>query len=247
MRLDQKLTLSAALFALAVPVATEGAPGLLVGWETWTESGADTWNATLLNGMSGQGKGTPESGGSWFNFSNATVANGASSDGTFGTFAGAVADNTTNASNDATALSNGYDGFIDFTVTNTSLDAIELSAFHFDAGAFRPNAANEWGLSVQSGAVTNGSVESSTGPVTTAAAPIVDDYDIDLTGLADRTVGVGESVVFRLNWTGGTAPPASGGHHTFLDNVGISGTVIPEPTSLALLGLGSLLVARRRR
>jgi hypothetical protein len=44
----------------------------------------------------------------------------------------------------------------------------------------------------------------------------------------------------------GNTGDATTNHITFLDDITVSSTV-PEPTSLALLGLGSLLVARRRR
>jgi len=40
---------------------------------------------------------------------------------------------------------------------------------------------------------------------------------------------------------------ATGGGNTNVDNVTLTGEVVPEPGSLALLGLGGLLIARRRR
>jgi hypothetical protein len=215
---------------------------LIAGWETWSEVAADTWDATQTSGTTAQGVGTVESGGTWSNFTNGTVANGASDDGTYGSLV-TGADTAVGASTDGVTLFNGYDGYIDFTVTDTTGTARDLAGFHFDSGAFRPKAALNWELSVVAGDLTPGSVAVG-GPVTVAAAPIVDDYDVDLTVLADSTLDANGSVTFRLSFTGGT--DGSAGHHLFLDNVGVSDTsVIPEPSSLALLGLLSVAACGR--
>ena len=60
----------------------------------------------------------------------------------------------------------------------------------------------------------------------------------------DVAISVGDSIIVHVNVAGGNLPSA-GGH----DGVFIQGdlTYIPEPGSLALLGLGSLLMLRRRR
>ena len=55
---------------------------------------------------------------------------------------------------------------------------------------------------------------------------------------------------YRLEITGGDIPALGTnetGNHTGIDNLSINGSVTPEPTSLALLGLGGLLIVRRRR
>ena len=80
------------------------------------------------------------------------------------------------------------------------------------------------------GAVTNGTI------ITDATSPFLDreDVDIDLTGLADRTLENGEVVIFELAWTGGAGDPPSGGNNTMIDNVALSGSILPgtEPPTL---------------
>lgn len=220
---------------------------LIAGWETWADTAGDINPATqFATNVTATADGTAESGGIWFLFNNDTVANGASSDGTFGTLG--IAEMST-VSGQGYSLSSGYDGFIDFTITNGSTNTIELTSFNFDAGAFRVRAATDWELSVVAGSsITPGSVQSSGGPVTVASAPIVDDYDVALTGLADNDLEPAGVVTFRLNFTGGSAPgTGSGGHHLFLDNVGVFGDAIPEPSSALFLGLSGLALMVRRR
>lgn len=64
-----------------------------------------------------------------------------------------------------------------------------------------------------------------------------------------HTVNVGDvfaattANAIRLTVTGATS---TNGNNRF-DNILVTGTIVPEPTTLALLGFGSLLLARRRR
>ncbi len=203
---------------------------LVAGWTTWSEAGNDRWNATQFdNGVMALATGSPEAGGVWFNFNNGTVNNGASDDGQYGQFGPTGADTSVAVATDGLALSNGFDGYIDFLITDTTGTARALTGFHFDAGAFRPNAATDWELEVLEGDITIGTVAS--GTVTVNAGPMQDDISIRLAGLDDSTLEANGSVTFRLNFTGGTGEfgsPASG-HHLFLDNVGVAGDILGLP------------------
>jgi hypothetical protein len=207
--------------------ASVNSNGLIAGWETWSEVATDTWNATQATGVTAQAVGTPEAGGVWFSFNNATVQNGASSDGRYGESGPTEADTSVALPTDGVSLSNGFDGYIDFTLTDTTGTARALTGFHFDTGAFRQNAAIDWQLEVlPGGELTAGSL--ATGTATVSAGPMQDDETISLLGLADHTLDANGSVTFRLNFTGGggdAGSPASG-HHLFLDNVGVTGIAL---------------------
>ena len=62
----------------------------------------------------------------------------------------------------------------------------------------------------------------------------------------------GDTLYYRMHFKESATFVNSGGRQVVVDNIAINGTVntvsVPEPTSLALLGLGGLtLVARRKR
>lgn len=208
------------------PVIPPEYGSLIAGWETWTQVTNDVWNPTQTSGVSALAVGQPEEGGTWFNFNNADVENGASSDGDYGEMGHHGASVSVASTIDGVTLSNGYDGYIDFTLTETSGQDIDLTGFHFDVGAFRPSAATEWELIVLEGSdITEGSVALGTASVN--AGPMQDDESIDLTGIADSTLEANGTVTFRLNFTGGGGELGDhvSGHHIFLDNVGVSGIV----------------------
>lgn len=170
---------------------------------------------------------------------------------TFGSYDSSTATGTgeyDNGVEDHLSLNNGLEGGVVFAITNTSGQAWNLNTFHFDHGATRPGAADNWELTVNSGGLTVGSVATG-GPVNNgaSAAAAWNDIDISLTGLADYTLENGASVEFLLNFTKDSTQGPSG-HHAYFDNFAITGTVIPEPGTLGLVAAfgGGVLFIRRR-
>ncbi len=220
--------------------------GLIAGFEEWGIT--QPFAASLTDGAAASytfaQTGSP-AGTSTINI----IAIAASTDGTFGSLAMPSADDTNNAANDGIYLANGASGFFLFTVTDTTGVARKLTTFHFDTAVVRPNAAKTWTLSVDSGDLTAGIVASDTAANIAGGTADWYDYDVDLTGLADHTLDAFGTVVFQLAFAQTSASTSVGGHHQYLDNVGISAAAeIPEPTSLALLGLvaGGWLVRKSR-
>lgn len=226
-------TLSAGLLIAGIPLTSHAA--LIVGWETWA-SGNEV--ASVVNGdATGLGQ---EVVGDWRESSASS-----SNDGTFGTLAGATT--STGAASSGTYIGNSQTaGSYDFTVT-AGVNSLILEDFHFDARRKRGNSAPNYTVTVVAGDITLGLVGSgSLGNALNGSGPTNhNDFDIDLTSLADHVLTPGESATFRLAFTGGT--PTNNDQHTYLDNVAISGSIVPEPGSLALLGFGGLLIARRRK
>ena len=237
----QIFTLLALSAFMAMPLAVNA--DILVGFENWIannpNAGAGVVNAASTTEVDFSGDSTTVTTG-W-----GRSGSGAHDDGTFGTLAGAE---TTVAFNRGLSLNNGVNGAYDFSITNSSADDYQLDFFHFDTGTFRPNAAHEWTVSIVSGDLTAQSILS--GSADNIAGGTVDwyDYDIDLSGLTGGNIlAAGQTATFRLDMAGGTG---AGGHHQYVDNIAISGVVaaVPEPTSLAIIGLAGLgLMVRRRK
>lgn len=73
------------------------------------------------------------------------------------------------------------------------------------------------------------------------------DQPIALEEPGNYTVRIQGGDLFILNLDNPIGTRDETGNHTGIDNLSINGTVIPEPGSLALLGLGGLMMVRRRR
>ncbi|MFO7726497.1 MAG: hypothetical protein R6V45_13240, partial [Oceanipulchritudo sp.] len=207
------------ILASAVP-----ASGFVIaGWDTWEGGSTDTYDATVVYGVSAQAVGTQSDGIGWGPWSNPGFENGASGDGTWGTVTGDVAPSISTADpTAATGLRNSTgSGELTITITNTSGSALELASFHFDGYESRSNAPGDWTLSILEGSAL------SEGLVTSGELPISEDvfmpeggFDIDLSGLADTTFEDGETVIFELAFTGGTAD-GTGGQNAMIDNLAV--------------------------
>lgn len=175
------------------------------------------------------------------------TATGGLANATYGTFD--ATGTHTNLGDDHLSLNNGLEGGVNFTITNSSGTDWDLEEFHFDFGATRPGAADNWELTVVSGGLTAGSVASG-GPVADGGGGTAawTDVDVDMTNIADFRLETDATVVFLLNFTKDSTQGPSG-HHAYIDNFAITGTAVPEPGTFALLsGLMALaFVAVRRR
>lgn len=171
-------------------------PEVVVGWEKWSDP-----QPSVADGASGVYSAPT----SW-----SATSEGASIDGTFGSLATPVA-NKDQAAGDSLSLV-VYTGSALFTITNGETP-IDLAGFHFDA-AQRRSAAAQYLLEVVAGsAIDPGPVGE--GSIQYQLSSDLEDFDVDLRGLWDRRLEAGESVTFKLTFSGGIP-------RIDLDNVAIS-------------------------
>jgi len=152
-------------------------------------------------------------------------------------------DNSSNGIIQGTSL-NANDHVLTLTITNNGTEVLLLDSMHWWA---KKDFANI-GASLQSLTYSTGNLTDTIGAGTGnfAFSNGVNGYDVALSSfLTDTTLAAGESAAFT--WTHGVAQDLAGNTNIRIDNFAISGTVVPEPSALALLGLGGLLALRRRR
>ena len=227
MKTQHKLALSAGLLTMAVPMAADAE--VLVRYEFNSNSAAQTSGS-----LSGGNVAAPV---------DSIAANAVEA------AVGRTADTLANA-----ITANDYAGFV---LTNNSGQDAELETMTFDWWFNSPNASGTQYYRVHGLSDVNGFIdgqefgtrelgEGSTPGVSfnahdSAAEALNVSFDISSLG----TLADGEAIEFRVylvdNRSGTFSPDQ------LIDNITINGTLVPEPGSLALLGLGTLLVARRRR
>ncbi|VGO12516.1 hypothetical protein PDESU_01069 [Pontiella desulfatans] len=240
--------LGAAVFAgsgsIQVGVLSPPPPGVLIaGWDGWdsdTAPGASYTASDITATATASAVGGTES---WSTTDTSTdPGRGSSGDTTWGNHAGPPAASATTDVHGANfTLTNGKtDGEITLTINNTGTEDFELGAFHFDAVAFRPNAARTYALNVLAGSdISVGNVFTSPNDAITSLNGGLeghdqhDDIEIYLNVLADNVLEAGGTVIFQLEFSSGTGD--GGGHHLFVDNVGISLVGGSEPADPPVL------------
>ncbi|WP_168442015.1 LamG domain-containing protein [Pontiella desulfatans] len=216
---------------------------LIAGWDTWDSISAPTPTFAAAGITASATAFSPD--GNWN--TSATEDRGSSKDGTWGTFDGDgnPAGTNTTLGVDCISLLNGRNGSITLTISNIGSSDIYLGAIHFDALAFRANAARTYAVNVLAGSdITVGNVFTSADQAITELGGTAglktddldpethdqhDDIDVSLAGIADSTLEVGGVAILELVFSGGT--PGNSGHHLWIDNVGITGAFSPVTVS----------------
>lgn len=234
-----------------ISLPASAAVTLFAGWDafgsvtnpTATHLGPDT-TATLTTGATN---------GPWDDWSNSS-GHGSSVDGTFGNLSTTVAAASTIGSDNANQGRNlslnrsRKPGTITITLTNDSGTDRALDGFYFDSVGRFGESAKDWDLTFGgaiSGAAASGTLSQTNLNTSTSAQR---DKFINLTGLTDNVWEAGQNAIFTLTFGPGPASTSTGGGaETLVDNIGITATVVPEPSGLSLLGLGFVGFLLRRR
>lgn len=235
--------------ALVASPITSSATVLIAGWDTF--GGSSNWTASQLVATAAATAVSSTEHNNWGDWNNSNQ--GASGDGTFGNLSPTVATASTaftGGSGSGQNLSlNRSNGTIVFTLTNNSGSDGTIEGFYFDSIWRTGPAANTWELTV-GGAIsgtTGGSAPVNQASNMNSATSAQRDKAVDLTGLTDNVWEAGSDAIFTLSFTGAGNSGSGGGNELVVDNIGITGTIVPEPSAAVLFGLGGLAFVLRRR
>lgn len=243
--------------------ATSASAAIIVaGIDDWDNTTAPTVPVTAAD-VTATATASASTGAWSISDSGTDPGRGSSVDTTWGTFDGngVPASAVTDVGTANFTVTNGRPSAeVTLTITNNGAADIALDAFHMDVAAFRPNAPRTYALNVLAGSdITVGNVFTSDAPMNDNSTNAIthlggglgtghdvhDDLNLALSGLADSTLESGGTAIIQIAFSNGTG--SGGGHHLFLDNVAISGTVVPEPATLSLLALAGVGILAGRR
>jgi len=131
--------------------------------------------------------------------------------------------------------------YFTFSMTINEGVTADLTNLTLDVARSTNGAQDFYVFSSITGFTTADVLDSATGVATTGSS-----IDVDLSGSEFQGL-TNETVEFRV-YVDNRYFNANGGSGTYVDNVTLNGTVaVPEPSSLALLGLGALTITARRK
>jgi hypothetical protein len=139
--------------------------------------------------------------------------------------------------------------WINYEITNTGTQNVTLDKLHFNlARGSATDGGNTITISLQQNGtfanppVLSASPLTSVGSVNVSLAATTSwvGYEVALSSVSSTTLAAGQTATYRI-----AVPSWSG--DTFMDNIAISGTIVPEPRDALLGGLGLLALLRRRR
>ena len=251
------------LFALGA--ATASAQVVVAAWDTWSTNvnapsnvlSADAdFTAPGISAFVG-GNVNPD-----FPATGGGVALGAfgSTDGTFGSLSTPTADQSAGGSNNRINLNFGSNNNrrLDFSITNNTGSPLQLDAIHFDYnpttnGAVTINIVHfkaDYNLGANTTSnlddANNATVLDFTSLVGNTGGAMNDVTASIQNSLVDSILADGQTASFRIQ---------SADNNTFIsfgiDNLAITGTTVPEPSTYAILAgfaaLGFVMVRRRRK
>ncbi len=233
------VTLAAVAMVVAIASAAHGA--VLAEWDITQWSG-DHWNPNVT--VTGEDTNVDASGISLVGLSNANSAGGNK--------ASAIGGRSWNS-----ATFSKSDEYLSFTITPTGGAVLDIDTIHLSEAMNNNNLINDGGpnegpaefrlrssldnfdTNILTGVITGG-FQDINGASTYHALSLGSDFDAIDSTVEFRLYGTGFAS-FRGQWFIGN--PADGP----FDNFTVEGSVIPEPATMALVGLGLLTIARRRR
>ncbi len=199
---------------------------ILLQWNTFGNLGTETSEPSVFNNTN-------------ISATNLTLGGGVTPAANGNRFGGSAWWDTGDATNSTLANAIAGNDYIQFIVTPNAGASFSLTSF-----VFSWDRSNTGPTSVTLRSSID-SFASDIGSVTGLSASITTGNTISITGITNRNV----ATTFRLYGYGGTATGGTGGFDTSTNvvNVQLNGTAIPEPTTVALIGLGTGFVLMRIR